>query len=336
MAERSRICGTKRLCRVFALACGSAFAWSFRPPRRAGYGCGVADLPYPAGMSECAFKNPAGKVRAAMARYTATKCFIRLLAGLCLGVFLFSVNAAAHAAARPEKDYARYSASDDKLFFDGKEVENARIGWVHGYEPAQADSFAPGALALWSAVEREGNTPEDPNKWAVLFFTKDGKFTSSIPVEIEADCQDAYVSSGGEYVLLMGGSPMRAEVSYTVYAFSDGKPQAAFPGLRNGVAWVDSHRFVVTTIQWDDTRYPLPLASQPLLVSFSIVLHDASANQTTPLMPATATKDFMLAEEVKGGASIVVSERSVQHVKDWKDESKIQTRELTVAIPDAK
>jgi hypothetical protein len=138
---------------------------------------------------------------------------------------------------------------------------------------------------------------------------------------------------------------MRPDVSYELYTLFDESMEntepfnivkkAEFSGMRGEMAWTgDGIRFVFTRI--DDTREETgELANAPYWLRLSAVLYDSAVDETVVLKEATDTQNFRFTSLSEEDDNILLSEEYVKSPKDWADEDKVKTLEITVSVPAA-
>jgi hypothetical protein len=164
-----------------------------------------------------------------------------------------------------------------------------------------------------------------------------------IPLDSDAEFQDIVWGKGGRFVLVRG-SGIRADMFFDVYALSgEGaentepflKKKAEFSGVRGEIAWTsDGMRCAFTRI--DDTREEAgELANAPYWLRLSAVLYDPAVDETTVLKESTDKQNFRFVSISGDDEKIVLSEEYVKTPKDWADEDKVKTREITVPVPAA-
>jgi hypothetical protein len=221
-------------------------------------------------------------------------------------------------------NFGAYALKDGHVYKNGKELDCEVYDMPEGVDNEIRHWVVLGAQTSDAVMEKETG---------VWFFSGDGSFMAFIPLDSEYEYQDIFWSPGGDRLILQRGSPMRPDIFFELYA--DGmEKQAEFSGIRNVIEWLgDGMRFAFMRI--DDTREYGQFLNLAYGLKLSVVLYDSATGETVVLKEATDTQNFWFSGISEDGENVVISEEYVKSPKDWADEGKIKTREITVPVPPA-
>jgi dipeptidyl aminopeptidase/acylaminoacyl peptidase len=186
-------------------------------------------------------------------------------------------------------------------------------------------------IVHWAAVGTGTSETVTQEETGVWFFDGKGGVAAFIQLESENEYQGIAWSPAGDRLILVRGSGVRPDMFFDLYG-PGMKKQAEFPGLSDGIQWLDDARFVFTRID-EDIREGGSFLNLGYGLRLSTVLYDSVPSKTIVLKEATDTQNFSFAEISNDGKNIVISEEYVKSPEDWGDEEKIQQREVTVPVP---
>jgi hypothetical protein len=240
-----------------------------------------------------------------------------------------------------------FAASGDGPNFGAYTLRNGHV--YKGDEELGVEVYEiPGGLEkngiyAWAVLGTETSESIGESDTGVWFFgEEEDRF---IPLDSESEYQGLLWNGEWDRFVLVRGGGMRADMFFDVYTLFEDAPEnssnfsttkkAEFSGMRGEMAWTsDGMRFVFTRI--DDTREETgELANAPYWLRLSAVLYDSAADETIVLKESTDTQNFRFSAISKDGEKIVISEEYVKSPKDWADEEKVKTREITVPVPAA-
>ena len=223
-----------------------------------------------------------------------------------------------------------YAVSNEKVLYKGKELTDVVANKA---EISQSADGASSPIYYWAVTDTEVIEGLPAADLGVRFFDKDGAEIFFIPLEVSADCQDVIFSPDGQWLLLMGGSPMRSDKVFALYKFLDPNRNGEFDSFAGAFVWIDPIRFVYTRI--DDTRDLGTADGSGYGLKLSVVLFDTATYDSTVLKEADETHNYYVDGLIKNESAVNVTEESVATEKDWGSEDKLQSREIRVEIPAA-
>jgi hypothetical protein len=247
-------------------------------------------------------------------------------------VVLICLSCAVAFAASEETgpNFGAYALKDGHVYKNGKELD---------CEVYEAPEELANGIKAWAVIGAETSDAVTEADTGVWFFGEEADFF--IPLESEYEFQGLLASPAGDRLILATGSEMREDVFFSLYVLhAKGKEnmaakEAEFSGARGEIAWFgEGMRFAFTRI--DDTREETgELANAPYWLRLSAVLYDSAVNETTVLKESTDTQNFRFSYLSEDDGNIALSEEYVESPKDWADEDKVKTREITVPVPPA-
>jgi hypothetical protein len=205
--------------------------------------------------------------------------------------------------------------SGEKIQFEGaevveEEIDGGKIYWLAANP--DADGSNEGLYKDW--------------KSGIYFFGDDGKFLSYLEIK---DALVGYVRFSPDGKQFVFDSSTQSDRDYKLYAFDGLELKKTFYGA-SPVIWLDDERFAFTEL---DTARGLRDENAYLSGWMSIVLYDTAAETFETIMEATATENYIL--DSVDDDELVIWKYSVPDAKDWADEDKRETQQITIPIPSA-
>jgi hypothetical protein len=261
---------------------------------------------------------------------------MRKFFALLLMVVLICLSSAAAFAANEgtRPNFGAYALKDGHVYKGGEEL---------GCEVHEVPEGLANGMKAWAVIGADSSDSVAESDTGVWFFDEEADMF--IPLDSEYEFQGLVWSPAGDRLVLVRGSGMRADIFYELYTLFDKSmkntepfnmaKKAEFAGMRGEAAWTaDGMRFVFTRI--DDTRDDTgELANVPYWLRLSAVLYDSATGETVVMKESTDTQNFRFGAVSGDGENIVLSEEYVKSPKDWADEDKVKTREVTVPVPAA-
>ena len=231
-------------------------------------------------------------------------------------------------------DPGRFSHRDGAVHLDGALAAGVEATGTEDDEAevieAEVNEVEAGPLRAWAVLDRGD---EEGGLVALLFFGEGGACLGALALENATDAQEVVLRPDGGAFVLVGGSAVRPDITYSVYRFEGMELLAALDGLRGTLVWVDPVRFMFTRI--DDIREGGSFPPLGYGLRLSAVVYDTSLGAATVLREATDTQNFWSGEAAGDGRSATVNEEYVDSAEDWGDEGKIMNRPLEIGIPAA-
>jgi hypothetical protein len=222
-------------------------------------------------------------------------------------------------------DISAFALKDGRVYKGGAELD---------CEVNEIPSEVEGPIRFWSAFGTDASEAVRGNETGVWFFTDIGGALTFVPLESEYECQGIIFSPGGGSFVLVRGSGARPDMFFEVYGEGTEK-MAEFGGIRDEIEWIGPDRFVFTSIG-EDIRGDGRFLNLSYGLYLSVSMYDTAGKELTVLKEATDTLNFTLGGVTEDGSAVTVIEQSVKSEKDWADEDKIKTREMSVKIPAAR
>ena len=223
-----------------------------------------------------------------------------------------------------------YVLRHEKVFYQDRELTDA---FVHEVDIAERNDASSVPIYYWSFIDNVKIKGVPPADMGVRFFDKDGVDIFFIPLELRADCQDIVFSPNGQWILLMGGSPMRPDKIFALYKFFETDIKEEFASHIDAFIWIDPIRFVFTRL--DDIRELGTFANLGYGVEFSAVLYDTATAESIVLKKADETHNYYVDSLIKNENALKITEESVPTEQDWGNEDKIKSHTIHVEIPAA-
>jgi ankyrin repeat protein len=200
------------------------------------------------------------------------------------------------------------------------------------FEVHETVAETAGTTLYWSVID-----PEEANgvpvETGVYFFSEDGACIGIVPLESVMDAQDVALSPDGRTFVLTGGSGMRPDVFFTVYALEGPTKKAELNGLRDQLEWFDENRFVYTKIESNGIREGGSFPGFSYGLKLSAAVYDVGEGEEIVLKEATNTQNFYYSSLTETGVDFELTEEYVEFPEDWGDEGKIRSRKIRVPIP---
>ena len=132
---------------------------------------------------------------------------------------------------------------------------------------------------------------------------------------------------GKQFIL---GSGTYVERVYELYKFEGLNPQKTFYGT--SLTWVGPNRFAFTFI---DASKKARHEGADFSGWLSVVVYDSAVDLLTTVAEATKTEDFMLDGLDDETGELSITKFFVKDEKDWADEEKRETEDISRPIPAA-
>ena len=224
-----------------------------------------------------------------------------------------------------------FSIRDGGVFKGGAEVACEVYNMSEMLSEVLPDGFDNG-IEYWAVMGPDASDAVTEAETGVWFFGHEGEFAHFIPLESAYEYVDIAWSPAGDRLVLVTGSGIRPDVLFNLYTLPGPEKKAEFPGLRDGLWWLeDGMRLAFTRIDgvrdkggFDNLGYGLKL---------SAVLYDSAVGEETVLKEATDTQSFLF--RAIGDEDIEIAEEYVESPEDWGDDEKIKEREIKVPVPAA-
>ena len=184
----------------------------------------------------------------------------------------------------------------------------------------------------WILVDPNLSEAMKDSEAGIYFFKgEENSPAGFIPMDNAGLCQIEFSPSGEKLTV---GCGSEAKQNLGVYVIAEaGKElskKASFQSAGH-VWWVDPHRFVFNVI--DESKGARNMAKDEWWNS--VALYDSVEGELIIIKKATETQDYFCNGFNEDKGTLDAIERSVKNKKDWDNEKKIKTTDLTLSIPAA-
>jgi len=168
-------------------------------------------------------------------------------------------------------------------------------------------------------------------KHGFYFFGGDGKYISMVELdEDESNLLYVYFSPNGKQFVI---STLAYCGPYKLYEFDSIKLKKELEFVGALAYWIDPLRFALMTV--DRSKGARHGDAERLDGALSVAVYDTAVDLLITVAEATDTEDFKLEGVDRETGELIITKYSVKNKRDWKDEEKIEKREIRVEAPPA-